>query len=207
MGSDNMVKTTTMAMLITLMLMAGVASGIAVSPQDNQTPSTDIDKVFSEQVTNILTGFDVVNIIGDKKMDGNDNMPISQYVQVIRMTVKLQPSSADINMEEVIIYVTDGNRYAYLTFDNTFGNTPEYATYSTYVVEVIRDKDGSFTTHSIVSKDALITIIISLDKNATDLTLDHTHNVHVEIIPQNGQKTYETMTIVSPSTDRYVTLL
>jgi flagellin FlaB len=179
----------TMIVFIAMVLVAAVAAGVLLSTAglvQQQAQDTG-----TSAIEDVASGFRVVAIQGDRDAD------LKNTIQNLTLKLCLEAGSPAIDMDEVIIEITDGSTDVSLEY-GAAADDDEYA------VTVLRDPAGAWSPGRVVSQGTLIKVQINAD--AAGLNLDTQTECSLKIIPKHGAATYEAFTTPSTYIDRYVEL-
>lgn len=194
----------TMIIFISAVLAASVAAGVLLSTTGMLQQQAQ--ETAEKAILDVSTSLKTLYITGDRNQDGNSSLDASNTIQVVEINVKLASGSPDIDLDNVVISITDGTKYCTLSL-NASGTTAEHADSSMFVATAIRDEDSSFTNDHIITEGDLIKILISTDASATNLNLDPSTSVTLRIIPNHGTETLSKFTTPSSYTKRYIELV
>ncbi|SES90273.1 flagellin FlaB [Methanococcoides vulcani] len=187
----------TLIIFIAMVLVAAVAAAVLIQTSGVlQERAQSTGKQAAQEVSSNMM---LKSIEGVRSNDGADPAVLSETIDLLKLKVALNIGSSDIDLNQVVITVTDGlttNDLVYAGNVKTYGvqmsgfdadnssmnNTIELMTNTTtdagvngkyfFTVEKIRDEDESFSQESpIMTQGDLVTIYIStVDDDATTNT-------------------------------------
>lgn len=194
----------TMLIFIAMVLAAGTAASIMVQvAQDLQQQAQD---TAGQALTGVSNGLEVVSVSGDRKEDGLDGSPTSDTVQVLSVVIRPQAGSHAVDLDNLLISITEGTRSAELVLNAT-GTTAVHAEASTFVYTSLRDNDGTLADGNVMNYGDLVKIYISCDSSATNLDLDTNVQVIMKFIPLSGMMNEERFTTPASYTNRIIELV
>ena len=195
----------TLIIFITTILIAAVAASVMIFAV--QQMAQQARKTAAYTLQEVSSGLRIIDVIGDKNINGSAFENTTHNVQVLLLTVKVMHGGPEINFNDIIVYVTDYITSVYLKLNTTtFLWDPIYADNQTYLVRVDIDVDKSFQTYHVISLEDIVTIVINLGPYAANITLSPNDEIEVKIIPKIGTITYERFTVM-PSHRRYCRLI
>lgn len=174
----------------------------ALSISDNRARDA-LEAVYSAK----STSFQVVNLVGDRKVDANENSELCDSIQVLTVTVRLRADCPAVDLSKTMVYISSDYKHVNLELDNDNGTTAQHASATTFVACAVYDSDSSFATSCTLTADDMVNIIISLDSEAVNMTLRPGRELSVKLQPENGLYTLETLSMPSFGNDRYVSLV
>ena len=187
-----------MILLIAMILVSALAAGLFL--QTMSTLQQQAQETGELAMLDVSSGFGIVTATGDRDLDGDGNL--SSSIERIRLTVKINPGSSPIDMENVVIQIKSENATAELTFG---GTTEADADDDEFGADEIRDPENTWTaTQHIVSSGALIQVWI--DPADFSMYLSSSTTFEVRILPVHGSVCLLKTTTPSTYTSRYVDL-
>jgi len=183
----------TMIIFIAMVLVAAVAASLLISTAGSLNQQAQETGRLAQQ--DVSSGFVVVETIGA--------VYNNQYITDIYIKLRLSAGSPAIDMDNVIIEVTNDDFEGSLQYSTSNADDDEYK------VEdpdgnsgVIRDPEGNFGTPTsdssqhIVSQGTIVMVHIDIDyvcdSDGTDNDgLSPQDTLYVKIIPKHGTPTYE----------------
>jgi flagellin FlaB len=197
-----------------MVLVAAVAATVLITTAGNLQQQAEETGRQAEQ--EVASGFTVVNVMGDRSVDGNGGATQSN-IEFLQIKMRLYAGSPAINMEDVVIEITDGTKANLnLTSTDIDVSDSQFAALcdaDTYVAQNIRDPDGfygdgaSASADAIVSQGTLLKVVISLDSADTNMELAAQEHLSIKIIPKHGTPTYCYVTAPDVFQGRNVDLL
>jgi flagellin FlaB len=181
----------TMIVFIAMVLVAAVAAGVLISTAglvQQQAQDTGMSAI-----ADVASGFRIVAIDGDRDAD------LKSTIQNVTVKLCLEAGSPAIDMDEVIIEISDGTAVVILSY-----STAANPSATTFVATAIRDPAGAWASGRVVSQGTLIEV--QIDADLAGLNLDVQTACTIRIIPKHGAPTYESFTTPSTYIFRYVEL-
>ena len=180
----------TLILFIAMVLVAVVAASVIIQTAGNLQQQGQ--ETGHQATRDVAGGLEIMSVIGDRHTDGSDSGSNQDCIQVLEVRVALTSGSPDIDFDEMVIHVSDGNESMDLTFNAT-GTGAGNASGSVYAATAVRDADGSWADDNVITRGDLILIYLCTD-SVTTLELDNNIEVWIQLIPEAGETTYETFT-------------
>lgn len=194
----------TMIIFIAMVLAAGTAASIMISvAQDLQQQAQD---TAEQALTGISNGLEVVTVSGDRNEDGYDGSTTSSTIQVLSVTIRPQAGSNAIDLDNLVIYLSEGTRAAELIL-NTTGTNASHADGLHFSYTTIRDSDSSLSDGNVINYGDLVKLYLSCDSSATNLALEPNVQVTMRLVPLAGMLTQELFTTPASYTNRIIELV
>ena len=168
---------------ISTIMVTAVVAGVIITTTNlmsQQAETTGID-VLAE----ISTGFSTIGVIGDRNADGNDSAGTSPSIQLIKVYLKLGAGSSSINMTDVLVEISNGEKKSNLVY-NASGAGASDADANTYVVIAKMDDDDSVSGSSMVTDGDMVELLINTKHGAVDQMISENTLVSITIIPLRG---------------------
>jgi flagellin FlaB len=125
-------------------------------------------------------------------------------VDIVNITVGLLAGSPGIDMDNVLISISDGNKQVTLEFDST-ATTPQQLSGNKFGAVSERDMNPeNWDTDHVMTQGDIVKIFI----NVTNLgmSLDPQSHVTIQLIPKHGVPTYVEFMVPATLTTHYVDL-
>ena len=196
--------TGTMILFIAMVLVAGTAASVLIQvANDLQQQAQD---TANQALIGVSNGLEVIAVSGDRNLDGYESASASETIQVVTVTIRPQPGSKAIDLDHLIISITDGEKSSELVL-NPSGTNGSHATATTFVYTTLRDSDATLSNGNVLNQGDLIKVFISSDSQATNMNLNPNNQVTFKLIPQAGIVPQERFTTPPAYTARIIALV
>ena len=179
----------TLIIFIAMIIVAAVAATVLI--QTAYQLQQQAEETGNVAIQDVATGFKIIHIGGEV----NDTPAIS----TIEIKVGLLAGSPAIDLDDVLIEITDGSKDVTLTFSSTGADATHFT------AEKLRDMDPQNWDDDYVMTQGDI-IKITIDANASGLNLTPQTEVTLQIIPKHGVPTYAAFMVPATLTTDYVDL-
>ncbi|AEH60426.1 flagellin [Methanosalsum zhilinae DSM 4017] len=215
----------TLIIFIAMVLVAAVAAAVLI--QTSGVLQQRAQQTGAEATQEVSSNLDIKSIEGIRANATGDSQNLSDTVDLLRLQIGLQAGSSPVDMNQVVVTISDGSQTNTLRYieESLIKTEPEniqmiMKNNSTefFALKEIRDEDGSFNQNNpVMNTGDLINMYISTASSAVassyglsidDANVDELKNsnmrlsprTHVEIVltPEAGALTQATF--VTPST-------
>jgi archaellin len=178
---------TIIAAVILFFLIATTASSI-IDPNSDDITEEDIEKMIKESVDDIASYINIDEILAKYEI-------IDQYRQIKKISIQITPLfTKQINIEDMIIELNDGNQIITQYFKYNYGNLRDYTLFNQPIWDNLNE--SSFSICSILDKDESINKYNSLNdhtdraylliKIPNDMMIQKGDNLKISIYPSTG---------------------
>ena len=196
----------TLIIFIAMVLVAAVAATVLITTADElQMQAYSTGRTAREDVS---TGLTVVHVYGDRQWVNQNN----DTIQNLTIKVKLQAGSDPVDLNQMIVQISDGNKIVDYSFEGSADADLAYHYNAT--VELDPDEHDVFAANDIMTEGTLVALDFDLAayiNDATDgpdLNFDTQQEVTCKLIPKHGIPSLVKFTTPSVYADeRYVELL
>ena len=187
----------TLIIFIAMIIVAAVAATVLI--QTAYQLQQQAEKTGSEAIADVSTGFKVLHI------GGLTNVPnANPVVQVIEIKVGIVAGSPAIDMDNVLIEITDGSTDVTLSFNSTATSASQLGA-DEFGATLLRDMaPTNWNTDHVMSSGDVVKIFINA--TTSGLNLGPQTDVSLELIPKHGVPTYTEFMVPSTLTTTYVDL-
>ncbi len=180
----------TLIIFIAMIIVAAVAATVLI--QTAYQLQQQAEETGNIAIQDVATGFKVIHIGGIVNLS-------TPAVETIEIKVGLLAGSPAIDLDNVLIEITDGTTDVTLTFSATAADATHFTATS------LRDMDPqNWATQHVMTQGDIIKIII--DAKAAGLSLGPQTDVNMQIIPKHGVPTYTAFMVPATLTTTYVDL-
>jgi len=186
-GSEGSIGIGAMIVFISMVLVAGIAASVLI--QTSTSLETKALATGRETTAEVSTGISVTKIIG------NNTSGTIQYLAII---VRPRAGSADIDLGETVIEISNSSTKNFLVYDTDFytsqadidGNIFEPTAYcegnTNFSIIVIEDADGSCSSGTSAMINAGDYVILGVNTNSCFGGLNPREDVWGKVIPEEG---------------------
>ncbi len=183
----------TLIIFIAMIIVAAVAATVLI--QTAYQLQQQAEETGNVAIQDVATGFKIIHIGGQVWLKAAGGPNITQ----IEIKVGLLAGSPSIDMNDVLIEISDGKADTTLTFDETNADG------SHFTAEKLRDMPPqNWVNQYVMTQGDIVKIVISI--NHTGLNLTPQTDVTLQIIPKHGVPTYAAFMVPATLTTKYVDL-
>ncbi len=180
----------TLIIFIAMIIVAAVAATVLI--QTAYQLQQQAEETGNIAIQDVATGFKVIHIGGLVNLSG-------PTVDTIEIKVGLLAGSPSIDMNDVLIEITDGSTDVTLTFSNTSADATHFTATS------LRDMaPQNWNTQYVMTQGDIVKIVINAA--AAGLSLGPQTDVTLQLIPKHGVPTYTAFMVPATLTTSYVDL-
>ena len=180
----------TLIVFIAMIIVAAVAATVLI--QTAYQLQQQAEETGNIAIQDVATGFKIVHIGGKVTTGANPK------VTTVEIKVGLIAGSPAIDLDNVVIEITDGSKDVTLQYGDTANATYFNAT-------VIRDMaPTNLNDDHVMTQGDIVKIII--DADAAGLNLTPQTQVTLQLIPKHGVPTYAAFMVPATLTTKYVDL-
>ncbi len=180
----------TLIIFIAMIIVAAVAATVLI--QTAYQLQQQAEETGNVAIQDVATGFKIIHI------GGQVSLGASPTVTTIEIKVGLLAGSPAIDMDNVIIEITDG------TTDKTLNFSASGADANNFTATLLRDMPPTNWDQHVVTQGDIIKIVI--DASAAGLSLGPQTDVTLQLIPKHGVPTYAAFMVPATLTTSYVDL-
>ncbi len=160
-------------------------------------------------IQDVSTGFKIISMGGYRYNDTwGTTPPYHDQIDWIDIKVSLIPGSPPVNLEDVILEVSDGQNSVDLVFNSSVsfdgGANPQGGA-GVFGIRVIRDLPPKTLSNYVISAGDIVAL--SFNATANGLALLPQTYLSIKIIPKHGVSTFQQITTPSVYVSRYVELM
>jgi len=182
----------TLIIFIAMILVAAIAAAVLINTAGSLQQKAQA--TGKEAIAEVASNIQVESIVGNRSSTDDTDL------DYLFLKISLAPGSEPVDLEQVVITVSDGQTIKDLTWNAS------NATSTTFTASEIRDADDSFTADTPVLTSGDL-IQIEINASAVGLSLDPRTEVSVTLSPEAGAPVIvEFTTPNSYGTDRYIDL-
>ncbi len=182
----------TLIIFIAMIIVAAVAATVLI--QTAYQLQQQAEETGNIAIQDVATGFKIVHIGGIVDNPNSANPKI----ETIEIKVGLIAGSPAIDLDDVLIEITDGTKDVTLSFGTKANGTLFSATKLRDMAPKTFDKDNVMTQGDIAK--------LTINATAAGLTLGPQTQVTLQIIPKHGVPTYTAFMVPATLTTKYVDL-
>ncbi len=182
----------TLIIFIAMIIVAAVAATVLI--QTAYQLQQQAEETGNIAIQDVATGFKIIHIGGLVNLT-----PATPNVDTVEIKVGLIAGSPAIDLDNVLIEITDGSTDVTLTFNPTSADATHFTAVS------LRDMPPQNWNNQHVMTQGDI-IKISIDAKAAGLSLGPQSEVTLQIIPKHGVPTYAAFMVPATLTTNYVDL-
>ena len=193
----------TLIIFIAMIIVAAVASTVLI--QTAYQLQQQAEETGNLAIQDVSTGFKIIHVGG---IVNNPNAS-TPAISIIEIKVGLLAGSPAIDMNNVLIEITDGNKDVTLNYTadsvRVLGNATITGNGTEFTAKILRDMPPTnWNTQKVVTQGD----VVMLEINATAAGLDLTPQAQasLQIIPRHGVPTYAQFMVPSTLTTKYVNL-
>jgi flagellin FlaB len=179
----------TLIIFIAMIIVAAVAATVLI--QTAYVLQQQAEETGNIAIQDVATGFKVIHIGGIVDLNGPS-------VNTIEIKVGLLAGSPAIDMDDVLIEITDGSTDVTLKFN------PNTADASNFTATILRDMPPENWDQHVITQGDIVKIVINA--TAAGLNLGPQTDVTLQIIPKHGVPTYTAFMVPATLTTQYVDL-
>ena len=206
----------TLIIFIAMVLVAAVAATVLITTADElQMQAYDTGRTARQDVS---TGLNAVHVYGDRLLGGVGGTN-QATIQNLTIKVKLQAGSDPIDLNQMIVQISDGNKMVDYSFEGS--DDADLNWHYNATVELDPEEHDVFAADDILTEGTLIALYFDLTvelsdadghannwDDGADLNFDTQQEVTCKLIPKHGVPTLVKFTTPSVYADeRYVELL
>ena len=180
----------TLILFIAMIIVAAVAATVLI--QTAYQLQQQAEETGNVAIQDVATGFKVIHIGGIVNLT-------APKIRTIEIKVGLLAGSPSIDMNDVLIEITDGTSDVTLTFSNSAADSTHFTASS------LRDMSPQNWNDQYVMTQGDI-IKITINATAAGLNLGPQTDVTLQLIPKHGVPTYTAFMIPATLTTDYVDL-
>ena len=180
----------TLILFIAMIIVAAVAATVLI--QTAYQLQQQAEETGNVAIQDVATGFKVIHIGGIVNLT-------APKVRTIEIKVGLLAGSPSIDMDDVLIEITDGTSDVTLTFSNSAADSTHFTASS------LRDMSPQNWNDQYVMTQGDI-IKITINATAAGLNLGPQTDVTLQLIPKHGVPTYTAFMVPATLTTSYVDL-
>ncbi len=192
----------TLIIFIAMIIVAAVAATVLI--QTAYQLQQQAEETGNIAIQDVATGFKVIHIGG--QVDRTTN-PANPKIKIIEIKVALIAGSPAIDLDNVLIEISDGNNDYTLNYTDKDVTDNAYATLAktTFNATTLRDMDPqNLPKDHVMSQGDIVTLVINA--TAVGLDLGPQTDVTLQIIPKHGVPTYVEFMVPATLTTSYVDL-
>jgi len=180
----------TLILFIAMIIVAAVAATVLI--QTAYQLQQQAEQTGNVAIQDVATGFKVIHIGGVVNLS-------APKVRTIEIKVGLLAGSPSIDMNDVLIEITDGTTDVTLTFDSSAADSTHFTASS------LRDMSPqNWNDQYVMTQGDIVKIVINA--TAAGLSLGPQTDVTLQLIPKHGVPTYTAFMIPATLTTSYVDL-
>jgi len=180
----------TLIIFIAMIIVAAVAATVLI--QTAYQLQQQAEETGNVAIQDVATGFKVIHIGGIVNLS-------APKVRTIEIKVGLLAGSPSIDMNDVLIEITDGSTDVTLTFDSSAADATHFTASS------LRDMSPqNWDDQYVMTQGDIVKIVINA--TAAGLSLGPQTDVTLQLIPKHGVPTYTAFMIPATLTTDYVDL-
>lgn len=180
----------TLILFIAMIIVAAVAATVLI--QTAYQLQQQAEETGNVAIQDVATGFKVIHIGGIVNLT-------APKIRTIEIKVGLLAGSPSIDMDDVLIEITDGTSDVTLTFSNSAADSTHFTASS------LRDMSPQNWNDQYVMTQGDI-IKITINATAAGLNLGPQTDVTLQLIPKHGVPTYTAFMVPATLTTSYVDL-
>ena len=180
----------TLILFIAMIIVAAVAATVLI--QTAYQLQQQAEQTGNVAIQDVATGFKVIHIGGIVNLT-------APKIRTIEIKVGLLAGSPSIDMDDVLIEITDGTSDVTLTFSNSAADSTHFTASS------LRDMSPQNWNDQYVMTQGDI-IKITINATAAGLNLGPQTDVTLQLIPKHGVPTYTAFMVPATLTTSYVDL-
>ena len=180
----------TLIIFIAMIIVAAVAATVLI--QTAYQLQQQAEETGNVAIQDVATGFKVIHIGGIVNLT-------APKIRTIEIKVGLLAGSPSIDMDDVLIEITDGTSDVTLTFSNSAADSTHFTASS------LRDMSPQNWNDQYVMTQGDI-IKITINATAAGLNLGPQTDVTLQLIPKHGVPTYTAFMVPATLTTSYVDL-
>lgn len=191
----------TLIIFIAMIIVAAVAATVLI--QTSYQLQQQAEETGNVAIQDVATGFKVIHIGG--VVDNTD--PANPKIKTIEIKVGLLAGSPAIDLDNVLIEITDGKNDYTLNYTDKDVTDNTYATLAgkTFNATTLRDMPPeNLANDHVMSQGDIVTLVINA--TAVGLDLGPQTDVTLQLIPKHGVPTYVEFMIPATLTTEYVDL-
>ncbi len=192
----------TLIIFIAMIIVAAVAATVLI--QTAYQLQQQAEETGNIAIQDVATGFKVIHIGGIV----DNSTPASPKISVIEIKVGLLAGSPAIDLDNVLIEITDGTTDKTLSFaavTNSSKTAIDYADSTHFSADLLRDMPPmNWQDDHVMTQGDIIKIVINA--TAAGLTLGPQTQVTMQLIPKHGVPTYTAFMVPATLTTKYVDL-
>ncbi len=192
----------TLIIFIAMIIVAAVAATVLI--QTAYQLQQQAEETGNVAIQDVATGFKVIHIGGIV----DNSTPASPKISVIEIKVGLLAGSPAIDLDNVLIEITDGTTDKTLSFSAVTNSTKtaiDYADADHFSADLLRDMPPTnWQGDHVMTQGDIIKIVINA--TAAGLTLGPQTQVTMQLIPKHGVPTYTAFMVPATLTTKYVDL-
>ncbi len=189
----------TLILFIAMVLITTISAGVLMNTIGSLQRQA---KETGDRTTSMVsTGIDVLSIVGDRNPLCNSSASTQHNIQVIKILAGLQSGSSPVNISNIVITVSNGDKMLTLHYKDSSSIDDADSTH--YIVEVVRDSDNS-VGREVLNRGDLVFFLICVDPARGNMSLPPNSNIDVDIIPLSGFETHISVSTPSAYVSRIV---
>lgn len=164
----------TLIVFIATILVAAVASAVLIDTSNNLQEKAQ--RTGQEATTQVATNLDVSKVVGQILSTGT-----ATKINALNVTVGLAPGAKTLDMNQLVIRVTDGTTEKRLSYHATTEGDLKF------LATEIRDPEGTWSASApVLSPGGLVLVNINLNATTNNMELANRKTVELEFIPEVG---------------------
>ncbi len=193
----------TLIIFIAMIIVAAVAATVLI--QTAYQLQQQAEETGNIAIQDVATGFKIIHIGGIV----DNSTPANPKISVIEIKVGLIAGSPAIDLDNVLIEITDGTTDKTLSFapvtDPANKTAINYADSTHFSADLLRDMAPlNWKSDHVMTQGDVIKIVINA--TAAGLTLGPQTQVSLQLIPKHGVPTYTAFMVPATLTTKYVDL-
>lgn len=163
----------TLIVFIATILVAAVASAVVIDTSNNLQEKAQ--STGREATNQVATNLDVVQVVGQILSTGT-----STKINALNLSLGLAPGAKQLDMNQLVIRLTDGTSEKRLSYSQTEGA-------NLFTATKVRDADSSWSASSpVMTAGDLIVANVNLNSTTNNLELSPRTTVTVLLVPEIG---------------------
>ena len=191
----------TLIIFIAMIIVAAVAATVLI--QTAYQLQQQAEETGNIAIQDVATGFKIIHIGGIV----DNSTPSSPVIKIIQVKVGLIAGSPAIDLDNVLIEITDGATDVTLSYTSNDVTNSTYATIAktAFSANILRDMPPkNLKDENVMSQGDVVMLVINA--TAAGLNLGPQAQVTFQLIPKHGVPTYAAFMVPPTLTTKYVDL-